>query len=103
AVAAANPNTIVVLHTASAVTMPWLNSVAAVFEGWYSGQEVGTAIAALMWGDVNPSGKLPVTFPVSLNDVPASTPQQWPGDANGVQYSEGVDVGYRWYDAHNIT
>ena len=102
-VAAVNPRTIVVLHTGSAVTMPWLNSVAAVFEGWYSGQEVGDAIAALLFGDVNPSGKLPVTFPASLADVPAHTAQQWPGDASGVQYSEGVDVGYRWYDAHNIT
>jgi beta-glucosidase len=101
-VAAANPNTIVVLNTGSAVTMPWLGSVAGVFENWYPGQQDGTAIAALLFGDVNPSGKLPVTFPKSLADVPASTTAQWPGQNGQVQYSEGVDVGYRWYDAKNI-
>jgi beta-glucosidase len=103
AVAAANPHTIVVLNTNSATTMPWLNSVAGVFEGFYDGQQYGTAIAALLYGDVNPSGKLPVTFPQSLADVPAHTAAQWPGANNQVQYSEGLDVGYRWYDAHNIT
>jgi beta-glucosidase len=102
-VAAANPKTIVVLHTGSAVTMPWLNQVAGVLEGWYSGQEVGNALAAILFGDVSPSGKLPVTFPASLADVPAHTTAQWPGANNQVQYSEGVDVGYRWYDAKNIT
>ncbi len=101
-VAAANPKTIVVLHTGSAVTMPWLNQVAGVMEGWYSGQEVGNALAAVLFGDVSPSGKLPVTFPASLNDVPAHTTAQWPGNGSQVQYSEGVDVGYRWYDAKNI-
>jgi beta-glucosidase len=102
-VAAANPKTIVVLHTGSAVTMPWLNQVAGVLENWYPGQEVGNALAALLFGDVSPSGKLPVTFPASLADVPAHTTAQWPGANNQVQYSEGVDVGYRWYDAKNIT
>jgi beta-glucosidase len=102
-VAAANPRTIVVLHTNSAVTMPWLSQVQGVFEGFYSGQQVGTAIAGLLFGDVNPSGKLPVTFPVSLADVPAHTAAQWPGANNQVQYSEGLKVGYRWYDANNIT
>ncbi|GAA4623949.1 glycoside hydrolase family 3 C-terminal domain-containing protein [Actinoallomurus vinaceus] len=102
-VAAANPKTIVVLHTGSAVTMPWLNQVSGVLEGWYSGQEVGNALAAILFGDVSPSGKLPVTFPASLNDVPAHTTAQWPGNGSQVQYSEGVDVGYRWYDAKNIT
>ena len=102
-VAAANPKTIVVLHTGSAVTMPWLNQVSGVLEGWYSGQEVGNALAALLFGDVSPSGKLPVTFPASLADVPAHTTAQWPGANNQVQYSEGLDVGYRWYDAKNIT
>jgi beta-glucosidase len=103
AVAAANPRTIVVLNTGSAVTMPWLSQVAGVFEAWYSGQEDGNAIAALLFGDVNPSGKLPVTFPQSLADAPASTTAQWPGTNGQVQYSEGVDVGYRWYQAKNIT
>ncbi|WP_245601822.1 glycoside hydrolase family 3 C-terminal domain-containing protein [Hamadaea tsunoensis] len=102
-VAAANAKTIVVLHTNSATTMPWLGSVAGVFEGFYSGQEVGNSIAALLFGDVNPSGKLPVTFPQSLADVPASTAAQWPGANNQVQYSEGLGVGYRWYDGQNKT
>jgi beta-glucosidase len=103
AVAAANPRTVVVLNTGSAVTMPWLNQVAGVFEAWYPGQEDGNAIAALLFGDVDPSGKLPVTFPASLADVPASTAAQWPGTNGTVQYSEGVDVGYRWYDAQGKT
>jgi beta-glucosidase len=102
AVAAANPNTIVVLNTGSAVTMPWLNQVKGVLEAWYPGQEDGNAIAAVLFGDVNPSGHLPVTFPKSLADVPASTPAQWPGVNGQVQYSEGVDVGYRGYDANGI-
>jgi beta-glucosidase len=101
-VAAANPNTIVVLNTGSAVTMPWLSSVAGVFENWYPGQQDGNAIAALLFGDVNPSGKLPVTFPKSLADVPASTTAEWPGTNGTVQYAEGVNVGYRWYQAKNI-
>ena len=103
AVAAANPNTVVVLNTGSAVTMPWIDKVAGVLEAWYPGQESGNAIAALLFGDVNPSGKLPVTFPTSLAQVPASTPAQWPGVGGNVQYSEGLDVGYRWYDAKNLT
>jgi beta-glucosidase len=101
-VAAVNPNTVVVLNTGSAVTMPWLNQVKGVFEAWYPGQEDGTAIAALLFGDVNPSGKLPVTFPQSLSDVPASTAAQWPGTDGTVQYSEGLDVGYRWYTDKDI-
>ena len=103
AVAAANPNTIVVLNTGSAVTMPWLDKVKSVFEAWYPGQQSGNAIAALLFGDVNPSGKLPVTFPKSLDQVPASTVAQWPGVNGKVQYSEGLLVGYRWYDAKNLT
>ena len=103
AVAAANPNTIVVLNTGSAVTMPWVNQVKGVLEAWYPGQEDGNAIAAVLFGDVNPSGHLPVTFPQSLAQVPASTPAQWPGVNGQVQYSEGLDVGYRWYDAKNLT
>jgi beta-glucosidase len=102
AVAAANPNTVVVLNTGSAVTMPWLSSVAGVVEAWYPGQEDGNAVASVLFGDTNPSGKLPVTFPKSLADVPASTPAQWPGVTGNVQYSEGVDVGYRWYQAKGI-
>ena len=103
AVAAANPNTIVVLNTGSAVTMPWLSSVKGVLEAWYPGQEDGTAIASVLLGNSNPSGHLPVTFPSSLSQVPASTTAQWPGSGGSVQYSEGIDVGYRWYDAKGLT
>ncbi|MEU4243924.1 glycoside hydrolase family 3 C-terminal domain-containing protein [Actinoplanes sp. NPDC026619] len=101
-VAAANPNTVVVVSSGSAVTMPWAGSVRGIIESWYPGQEYGNALASLLFGDVNPSGKLPVTFPASLADVPAHTTAQWPGQNNAVQYSEGVDVGYRWYDRQNI-
>jgi beta-glucosidase len=102
-VAAANPNTVVVLNTGSAVTMPWVNNVAGVLEAWYPGQEDGNAIASVLFGDVNPSGHLPVTFPQSLADVPAHTTAQWPGSNGKVLYSEGLQVGYRWYDAQNLT
>ncbi|HEX3792055.1 MAG TPA: glycoside hydrolase family 3 C-terminal domain-containing protein, partial [Pseudonocardiaceae bacterium] len=102
-VAAANPNTVVVVNSGSAVTMPWANSVRGIIENWYPGQEDGNAIAALLYGDVNFSGKLPVTFPQSLAQVPASTQAQWPGQNGQVQYSEGVDVGYRYYDSQHET
>jgi beta-glucosidase len=100
-VAAANPNTVVVVNSGSAVTMPWAGPVRGIIENWYPGQEDGNAIAALLFGDVNFSGKLPVTFPQSLADVPANTTAQWPGQNGSVQYSEGLQVGYRWYDAQN--
>jgi beta-glucosidase len=83
--------------------MPWAGAVRGIIEAWYPGQEYGNALASLLFGDVDPSGKLPVTFPASLADVPAHTTAQWPGQNNTVQYSEGVDVGYRWYDQQNIT
>ena len=102
-VAAANPNTIVVLNTGSAVTMPWLSSVKGVLEAWYPGQEDGTAIASVLFGNYDPSGHLTVTFPTSLSQVPASTTAQWPGTGGNVQYSEGIDVGYRWYDSKSLT
>ncbi|HEY0934074.1 MAG TPA: glycoside hydrolase family 3 C-terminal domain-containing protein, partial [Trebonia sp.] len=102
-VAAANPNTIVVLNTGSAVTMPWLSSVKGVLEAWYPGQEDGTAIASVLFGSYDPSGHLTVTFPASLSQVPASTTAQWPGTGGTVQYSEGIDVGYRWYDSKSVT
>jgi beta-glucosidase len=102
-VAAANPHTIVVINSGGPVVMPWLNSVAGVFENWYGGQETGAAMAALIFGTVDPSGKLPVTFPVSLSQVPAQTQAQWPGTTAGINFSEGVDIGYRWYQSQNIT
>ena len=106
-VAAANPHTVVVLNTGGPVVMPWLDQVKGLFEAWYPGQQDGNAIAALLFGDVNPSAKLPETFPKSQQDIPTQTPQQYPGinDAQGVPhsvYSEGLLVGYRWYDAKGI-
>ena len=83
--------------------MPWLSSVKGVLEAWYPGQEDGTAIAALLFGDADPSGHLPVTFPTSLSQVPASTAAQWTGTNGTVQYSEGVTFGYRWYDSQGLT
>ncbi len=103
AVTQANPHTIVVLNTGAPVLMPWVNQAQAILEAWYPGQEDGNALAALLFGDVNPSGKLPMTFPASANDVPANTPAQYPGINNQAQYSEGVFVGYRHYDQNNIT
>ncbi len=102
-VAAANPNTVVVVNSGSAVTMPWVNAVKGVIEAWYPGQEDGNAIASLLYGDTNFSGKLPVTFPTALSQGPTNTTAQWPGQNGTVQYSEGLKVGYRWYDSQNLT
>jgi beta-glucosidase len=102
AVAAANPHTIVVVDSGGPVLMPWLNQVAGVLEGWYPGEEDGNAIAATLFGDADPAGRLPITFPKSLADTPAANPAQYPG-VNGVAtYSEGVFVGYRHDDAAGI-
>jgi beta-glucosidase len=102
AVAAANPHTIVVLNTGGPVLMPWLSQVSAVLEAWYPGEEDGNAIAATLFGDADPAGRLPITFPRSMADTPAGTAAQYPG-VNGVAtYSEGVFVGYRHYDAAGI-
>src|SRR3954452_9265928 len=99
-VAAANPNTIVVLTTGGPMLMPWLDQVKSVMQAWFPGQEDGNAIAALLFGDVNPSGKLPQTFPKKEADLPTKTEEQYPGknDDKGVPhavYSEGMKVGYR--------
>ena len=102
AVAGANAHTILVLKTGSAIFMPWLDKVPAILEAWYPGEEDGNAVAAVLFGDVNPSGKLPITFPKSLDDLPAKTPEQYPGVHGTAQYSEGVFVGYRHYDAQKI-
>jgi len=101
-VAAANPKTIVVLKTGSAVTMPWLDKVAAVLEAWYPGEEDGNAVARVLFGNVNPSGRLPVSFPKSSQDTLARTPEQYPGDGKEVHYSEGINVGYRWFETNGI-
>ncbi len=102
AVAAANPHTIVILKTGGAVLMPWLDSVPAVLEAWYPGEEDGNVVADLVFGDVNPSGKLPLTFPQTEDQVPAHTPEQYPGVNGTAIYSEKLEVGYRWYDAQNV-
>ena len=102
AVAAANPHTVVVVNAGAPVAMPWLPAVAGVVDAWYPGQTSGTALASVLFGQADPGGHLPVTFPASLSQVPASTTAQFPGNGSTVQYSEGVDVGYRWYDAKDI-
>lgn len=101
AVAKANPRTIVVLKTGSAVLMPWLDSVSAVVEAWYPGEEDGNALADVLFGNVNPSGKLPITFPASVEQTLARNPRLYPGNGKTVYYSEGLDVGYRGYQASN--
>ena len=103
AVAAANPHTVVVVNAGAPVAMPWLGQVASVVDAWYPGESNGTALAAVLFGAVDPSGHLPVTFPADLSQVPASTPAQFPGVNGKVLYSEGIDVGYRYYDANHET
>jgi beta-glucosidase len=103
AVAAANPHTVVVVDAGAPVAMPWLGQVSAVLDAWYPGESNGTALAAVLFGKTDPGGHLPVTFPAGLSQVPASTPSQFPGTGGQVQYSEGIDVGYRHYDTHSET
>lgn len=103
AVAAANPHTVAVVKSGTPVLMPWVDKVPAVLEAWYPGEEDGNAVAAVLFGDVNPSGKLPVTFPRAETDTPAHTRAQWPGVNGTATYSEGLKIGYRWYDAQHIT
>ena len=99
-VVAANPNTIVVLNTGAPVTMDWLDKVPAVIQAWYPGQEAGNAIADVLFGDVNPSGKLPTTLPRRLQDNPAYI--NYPGENGKVYYGEGIFVGYRYYDKKEL-
>ena len=105
-VTAANPRTIVVLVSGSPVTMDgWLEKVPAVVQAWYSGMEGGNALAAVLFGDVNPSGKLPCTFPAKLADSPAHASGQarhYPGENGVVHYDEGLLVGYRWFDTKQV-
>lgn len=110
AVAAANPNTIVVLETGGPVTMPWINKVKGVVEMWYPGIGGAQALAAILFGEVNPSGKLPVTFAMNdaqlphpvvpgieaVSNVPGNNPHHLPFDVN---YTEGAEVGYKWFEA----
>jgi beta-glucosidase len=114
-VTAANPHTIVVLETGNPVTMPWVDGPAAILEAWYAGSDGANAVGNVLFGTVNPSGKLPNTFPKSIEDLPRLTIAQPPSHAfNGpaspaewakgapayqVAYDEGLKVGYKWYDA----
>jgi beta-glucosidase len=116
-VAAANPHTVVVLETGGPVTMPWADQVGGILEAWYAGSGGADAVANLLFGDVNPSAKLPITFPKSVDDLPhrnvvkppkkATTegePDGWKRIAAGlpafqITYDEGLEVGYKWYDA----
>ncbi len=99
-VAAVNPNTVVVLQTGGPVTMPWLERVAGVMQAWYPGQECGNAIADVLFGAINPSGKLPQTFPIRLEDNPAFI--NYPGEHGRVRYGEGIFVGYRYYEKKQV-
>jgi beta-glucosidase len=99
-VAAANKHTVVVLNTGSPIAMPWLEQVAAVVQAWFPGQECGNAIADVLFGEVNPSGKLTQTFPVRLEDNPAYI--NYPGENGKVVYGEGLFVGYRYYEKKKI-
>jgi len=104
--AAAPGKTVLVLKDGDPVLMPWIDQVPAVLEAWNPGQEDGNIVANLLFGVANPSGKLPVTYPKLASDTPTSTPDRYPGiTVDGfptVYYSEGLQVGYRWYDAQNI-
>ncbi len=117
-VASANPHTIVVLETGSAVTMPWIDKVSGVLEAWYAGSKGADAVANILFGDVNPSAKLPMTFPKSEADLPhpkmtLPRPDQLGPEAVNksgeakptfeVHYDEGLKVGYKWYDAEKKT
>jgi beta-glucosidase len=96
AVAAANPNTVVVLHNGSPVEMPWAGSVKGILEAYLGGQAVGKAVIKVLFGDVNPSGRLPETFPLKLEDNPSYL--FYGGEKDTVEYREGIFVGYRYYD-----
>jgi beta-glucosidase len=111
AVAAANKRTVVVLETGAPVLTPWRGSIAALLEAWYPGEDGGTAIAHVLFGDVDPGGRLPATFPAQYSQEPtANDPSSYPGvlEPSASQtlytetYTEGVFVGYRWFDAHHL-
>lgn len=97
-----NRNLVTVIISGNAVAMPWVNEVPAIVEAWYGGTEAGNAIASVLAGEVNPSGKLPFTFPVRLEDNPAIALDAYPGDGKQVEYKEGIFVGYRWNDRERI-
>jgi beta-glucosidase len=101
AVEQANPHTIMVLNTGDPVTMTkWIGQTLALLELWYGGQEGGHALASVLFGDANPSGKLPVSFPKEFEDSPAYG--HYPGENLKVDYAEGIYVGYRYFDTKNV-
>lgn len=104
AIARANPNTIVVLQTGGPVEMDWIGSVAALLQAWYPGQEAGNAIADVLTGAAEPTGRLPQTFPARWSDNPTQSQDAeiYPGLDGKVRYEEGIFVGYRHYDRHGI-
>ena len=103
AVTAANPRTVVVIMSGAPVeTGRWNPAPAAIVQAWYPGQEQGTALARVLCGDVDPAGRLPLTMPRDLDHTPITSPAQYPGVGGVATYSEGVLVGYRGYDAHDI-
>jgi beta-glucosidase len=101
-IAAANPRTIVVLLGTPAEMDAWVDHVPAVLQAWYPGMEGGNALAAILFGDVNPSGKLPCTIPKRLEDSPAHALGAYPGANGAVTYKEGLLVGYRWFDTKDV-
>ncbi len=102
AVAKANPHVIAVVYNPAQVSLPWIDQVQAVLLGWIPGQEAGHALADVLFGEVNPAGKLPITFALDAGDYPANTAQMYPGVNGQVLYSEGLEVGYRHFDSRNI-
>jgi beta-glucosidase len=96
AVAAANPKTVVVVNAGSPVSMPWAGDVAAVMQLWFPGEEFGNSLADVLFGDVDPGGRLPVTIPVRVEDTPAF--EHYPGADGKTVYGEGLLIGHRWYD-----
>ncbi len=103
AVLDANKRTIVVLNTGSIVLLnQWADRAPAIVQAWYPGQDDGNVIADVLFGVVNPSGKLPLTFPRARQDVAVSSPEQYPGVSGKGQYSEGIFIGYRYFDKHNL-
>ncbi|MFD6951435.1 beta-glucosidase [Nocardiopsis sp. TSRI0078] len=103
AVAAANPNTVVVLNTDGPVLMPWLDDVGAVVQTWYGGAETGPTLASVLYGDADPAGRLPLTFPASEEQGPGASARTYPGVDGAVHYDEGPDIGYRYYQRHGQT
>ncbi len=102
-IAAAQPRTVAVLQSGGPVLLPFRDKVGALLEMWYPGQNGGTALARVLFGDVDPGGRLPATFPAAAGDLPtAGDPTAYPGVLETVQYKEGVLVGYRHYDAKNL-